>query len=405
VKGFEMTEAMIWNPIERTLWGITMCLFIVASIMYYYRGRQNDNRKEKMIMYSFAVVYFVYAPYRLFFYLADLQIEGSFYNNAFYGDYATANDVFNFFILGGNFFINLGGIFFIFTCERYYFRQTRYIFTITGIIGTIIMMVAPIQVAIFLANYIINISFFSVTTIFIFYFAKWSRIEFKSITLLIFISNILIFWGFFFGVYITKQFSVAPLEVGPILFIVGTILAILPLVVDPKILSRSIKFWLSIYIPFMIFGIIILFYGVLIGYQITILPLGIIVITVISYLFFQIIGDIKSGSLVDHAGGDVDVLEMFSRPQKITEEEVSISKEKKVCLVCKGTGLRFTYICPECNAIYCQKCARTLTDIENSCWVCETPFDKSKPVKLLKKDEEQLIIEEEVELKGRGNVK
>jgi hypothetical protein len=43
--------------------------------------------------------------------------------------------------------------------------------------------------------------------------------------------------------------------------------------------------------------------------------------------------------------------------------------------------------------------------MENSCWVCETPFDESKPVKLMKKDEEQVILEEEVEIKGRGNVK
>ena len=81
---------------------------------------------------------------------------------------------------------------------------------------------------------------------------------------------------------------------------------------------------------------------------------------------------------------------MFAKPQKVTEEEVSISKEKKICLVCKGKLARYNiFLCPECNTFYCSKCAHALSDLENACWVCEVPFDESKPVRLPEKKEEE----------------
>ncbi|MHA2325218.1 MAG: tetratricopeptide repeat protein, partial [Promethearchaeota archaeon] len=71
---------------------------------------------------------------------------------------------------------------------------------------------------------------------------------------------------------------------------------------------------------------------------------------------------------------------------KVTEEKVAISKEKKICLVCKGEVLKFSYIC-ECGAIYCENCARALTNLENVCWACDAPIDSLKTVKLFKAEE------------------
>ena len=63
------------------------------------------------------------------------------------------------------------------------------------------------------------------------------------------------------------------------------------------------------------------------------------------------------------------------RKEDITEEEVSISKEKKICLVCKGRILRFNFVCPECESFYCDKCVRAIIDLENACWACNTQLD------------------------------
>jgi predicted amidophosphoribosyltransferase len=77
----------------------------------------------------------------------------------------------------------------------------------------------------------------------------------------------------------------------------------------------------------------------------------------------------------------LDLFSAFTKPQKLTEEEVSISIEKKICLVCKGELSRKNYICPECKTFYCIKCSDALLNMENACWVCNTPFNESKPSK------------------------
>jgi hypothetical protein len=104
--------------------------------------------------------------------------------------------------------------------------------------------------------------------------------------------------------------------------------------------------------------------------------------------------------ILDYQDTDKSLIKTFgldlSRRAEITEEEVSISKEKKICLVCKSALGRFNiYLCIECGALYCEKCAKALSTLENTCWVCETPFDESKPVKLPEIEEEVPLIEED----------
>ena len=77
------------------------------------------------------------------------------------------------------------------------------------------------------------------------------------------------------------------------------------------------------------------------------------------------------------------------KKEDITEEEISISKEKKICLVCKGKLGGFTvFLCTGCATFYCHKCAKALIQLENACWACNAPIDKSKPVKPFKTQEE-----------------
>ncbi|MFW9781809.1 MAG: hypothetical protein ACFFFB_05940 [Candidatus Heimdallarchaeota archaeon] len=77
------------------------------------------------------------------------------------------------------------------------------------------------------------------------------------------------------------------------------------------------------------------------------------------------------------------------RPDQLTEEEVTIAKEKKICLVCKGklSGFKLAFICPKCDTLYCENCVRILSDLENACWVCNNPFDESKPTQPYKTGE------------------
>ncbi len=78
---------------------------------------------------------------------------------------------------------------------------------------------------------------------------------------------------------------------------------------------------------------------------------------------------------------------------QVTEENVAISEEKKICLVCKGEVLGFSFIC-KCGATYCENCARALTNLENVCWACDVPIDYSKPVKPYKEEDPRVDIGE-----------
>ncbi|MBD3255916.1 MAG: hypothetical protein GF383_12540 [Candidatus Lokiarchaeota archaeon] len=86
------------------------------------------------------------------------------------------------------------------------------------------------------------------------------------------------------------------------------------------------------------------------------------------------------------------------RPNYLSEEEVTYYKERKICLVCKGKVAGINYICPKCDTLYCMKCVELLTDRENACWVCNKPFDESKPSK------PHDLIEEKVEEKKKYKV-
>ncbi len=65
---------------------------------------------------------------------------------------------------------------------------------------------------------------------------------------------------------------------------------------------------------------------------------------------------------------------------QISEQKVTIHREKKICLVCKGEIRGYMYVC-DCDTIYCENCTRALTDLENQCWVCNATIDVSKPTK------------------------
>ncbi len=66
--------------------------------------------------------------------------------------------------------------------------------------------------------------------------------------------------------------------------------------------------------------------------------------------------------------GDIPgLIGIFSRPERVTEEEVSLYRDQAVCLVCKGKVRGFSFICQNCKALYCDKCVRTLIKIENMC--------------------------------------
>ena len=86
--------------------------------------------------------------------------------------------------------------------------------------------------------------------------------------------------------------------------------------------------------------------------------------------------------------------EMKQKLDEITEEDITLSKERRICLVHKGPSEGIIYVCPECSAVYCFNCYEAIREIENACWSCNHPMDPSKPPKRAPKEQEIDIIPE-----------
>lgn len=95
--------------------------------------------------------------------------------------------------------------------------------------------------------------------------------------------------------------------------------------------------------------------------------------------------------------------EVFVRPEAISEEDLTLFKERKICLVCKGNASGFgVFVCPDCGVLYCEKCAKALSNLENMCWACDNPIDDSRPVKPIEKKEEEIKLDKELDHKGKN---
>lgn len=107
--------------------------------------------------------------------------------------------------------------------------------------------------------------------------------------------------------------------------------------------------------------------------------------------------DISLTERIKLAGLDKHMKEILQKSANITtqisEHKVTIHRDKKICLVCKGEIRGYMYVC-DCDVIYCENCVRALTDLENECWVCNAALDISKPTKpykIQKLDEKDVI--------------
>ncbi len=181
-----------------------------------------------------------------------------------------------------------------------------------------------------------------------------------------------------------------PILIFPVFYIIGAFLCMSPTVFKPEFFSRNIKYWYLFSFILIVTGVINAIYlgTLLIEYSI----LGFFYLIFYGFECAFLIRFIKREEILG-VKGDIGVEGIFTKPEKVTEEEVSISKEKKICLVCKGKVGGVMFMCTDCGAFYCIKCSEALSDLENACWACNEAIDKSKPVKLPEKEEEKVIVE------------
>ncbi len=174
-----------------------------------------------------------------------------------------------------------------------------------------------------------------------------------------------------------------------------------PLIIDLEFFSRAFANLLVIVAIFFIFSFLgLIIFTNLAPYMIVLIMVWIaaaVLVIVIIYIMFHVIKTFRSPYEDEIVKKEElkDFVKIFTKPPKITAEEVQYHREKRICLVCKNKISRLNYICPECLALYCLKCSDALSNLENSCWVCETPFDETRPIQVMKEIEGESAIAEE----------
>jgi len=394
-----LTEIIIWDPVERFLWSVAITVLFIAGLHFLNKGIRKENQSEKFILFGFASLFFGLSIFRLLFFMFEFfLIPGTYRNNAFYGDYDNIAREGNIIYSIANIPMIIGYLLFVLFFEIA-IKRTRYIISLIGIIFVTIIIILP-----FLFT---NVYFLMLGTIYLvltlliilLYLTKYSPLEFKAIASLLLFGLTLIFIGMGLKYPAVRISVIIPSFIPPIFVIIGTLITISPVRFNPKTYKQTLLYWIliggSAVCIMVLFSIQIFLSGVPI-YLNVVISLVTVIIIFMEYRIIKIIKSQAPGKFTAYKDDFQLNLSMFSRPQKITEEEVTVSKEKKICLVCKNKVFRLNYICPYCSALYCVKCSAVLSDLENACWVCETPFDESKPVKIQEIEEDIIKIEGDV---------
>ncbi|MFW9827957.1 MAG: hypothetical protein ACFFEY_10210 [Candidatus Thorarchaeota archaeon] len=329
----------MFDPLERFFSSASIILLIISSLFYFYHGRKKQIVQEKILMYGFASFWFCIALARVFFYFSDYLLEGTYTGDL--SIIVKTYDIGNYILL--------------------YFYLYLFAYILINIISLSIMFI-----------------WFSIKT----------KKEFQIISSVVTIGFAMVLIGWAFEATAVKALNLISPAIPSVFIITGVIITVLPLIIDLEFFSSHLA---NLLILISISGIL-LFLGLTVF---TNLPLGIIsqiiiwistlaLVSVIIYIIGHIIKRIRA-PLPSNQSDKVefkDFIKIFTKPSTITVEEIELYKEKGLCLVCKSKVSRLNYICPKCNALYCVKCSDALTNLENACWVCDTPFDESKPVKI-----------------------
>jgi hypothetical protein len=228
----------------------------------------------------------------------------------------------------------------------------------------------------------------------------WSSIkskrEFQAISSIISIGFIVIVIGWTFEAIIIKNISPVSRVLPSLFVIIGSLIAISPLIGYSEFFTKP---FIRILI-FVMIGLIATFLVLTLFFNLPLFIVVLIFIWIAVFVLILVVGYVlyfysKRRQRESETRKDEikDTISMFTRPPKITVEEAKFYREKGLCIVCKNKISRLNYVCPSCNVFYCVKCSEALTKLENACWVCDSPFDETKPVKLEQKIDDEIVLE------------
>lgn len=397
---------VIYTDFDLILYGGGIILLFITTLRYLGMARKKENPNEKLINRAYGIVFFCITILFSLLVLYFLSLEGFTVDHSYWGNLELENISLLSEWLNRSYWIsnNTAMVIFIYAGEKIRNKKLRIVSPILGIINIFLAIFLPFEMFLTLVTIPLLILLLYFCHV-LFLLMKWAKKELKAATSFIILGTLLIANSTIFTNPIIMMAGAMPSILLPLSLITGTILCVAPTFVNPKFFLRSTSYWY-------------VFCASVIGYSVFLLIVAIIFLpqyfilgAFIMLIFYSLECAFFLKSVLKEERArtrkSVDVIGVFTRPETITEEEVWVSKEKKICLVCKKEILRANYICPECKTFYCKNCSEALSNLENMCWVCDTPFDESKPSKLIEKEDEgkEVVVEEGALKKDGGDTK
>ena len=321
-------NVMIWDPFERLLWGCALTIAVMCGIYFIHIARKREVFNERIIMLGLASLPLGFAFSLFFIYIQVLQLPVDFSNNIFCGVYED-NPGYKFFGRLSYISFGIGGMFFVLAFEII-IKRTKYLLTITFLIIIVIATFSPnFEDTRIIFNFLLIPALMIFVPLVLYLYTKWSHLEFKAVSSFLLFGFILFMISLILAKRAHKMLNVYPLILSPLLFLLGCGIIILPIIIEPKVISRALTYWVSFAIltfPFVIFMIIV---DIVIGpskdFNQWLTLEFIITFLYVFIVFFFIIKDIKSEIILvsqktRKADEDykTDFLAMFTRPQQVS---------------------------------------------------------------------------------------
>jgi len=323
--GCSGSDVMIWDPFERFLWGIALTVALMCGTYFIHISRKREVFNERIIMLGLASLLLGFAFSLLFIYFQVLQVKGDFSNLIFCGDY---DDIIkpSYEVLGKLSYISFGiGCMFFVLAFEIIIKRTKYILTITFIIIIIIEIIAfDYEVARKVFNFLLIPMILTSVPLILFLYTKGSHLEFKAVSSFLLFGFLLFMISLNLAKRAHKNLDVFPLFWSPLIFILGCCITLLPIIIDPKVLSEALKYWVLFAILALPLNIIILVTDI----HEELKPIFILefigAFVYVYILFFLVINNIRSEMISisqdmkkDEEDHKADFLAMFTRPQQV----------------------------------------------------------------------------------------
>jgi hypothetical protein len=402
-----MTEAILFDPIERLFGIMNLVLGYMASYFYYFRGRQNERKAERRLLYGFSMLVIGLTNSRACAFIAMYFIQGHYDGHTFVGDLDVFLPAYGIIATSGYIFQAIGFAQYFFMYESS-IRRTKHFISILEctslgfVFITAFFMSFEINTSLNTINMIINITFFLVTIVEI---TRLSEYELKAITILLVVAMVLAVISMGLDLDDIKKVGLIPRSIPQALVMISWLFGMAPLLVNPRRFKKTFRLWLVLGVVSLGF-LSTLFAFFIFLYSTSLLPLWLVIASlaacvILFLIVYSVMRMLKREMEKAILRTSAVPLAVFSKPQKLTDEEISVSKEKQTCLVCKVELSRLNYICPACKALYCTRCSEAVSNLENACWSCNTPIDPGKPIKTVEPEAEEQIGE----LKGETAIK